>query len=97
MAELGFRILATRGTAGVLGRSGVPAMIVLKRSEGSPNAADLIDSSTGNLFTSLDFEVQNPEPTASNGTSNVESISLSGSAPAIASLTPALFRSAGLF
>jgi carbamoyl-phosphate synthase large subunit len=42
LAELGFTIVATRGTAAVLARSGVSVRTVLKRSEGSPNAADLI-------------------------------------------------------
>ena len=42
LAELGFRIVATRGTASVLARAGIPVTTVLKRSEGNPNAADLI-------------------------------------------------------
>ena len=42
LAELGFTIVATRGTAAVLARSGVSVRTVLKRSEGSPNATDLI-------------------------------------------------------
>ncbi|MGH2651032.1 MAG: carbamoyl-phosphate synthase large subunit, partial [Actinomycetota bacterium] len=42
LADLGFRILATRGTAGLLSRAGVPVSPVAKVIEGSPNAADLI-------------------------------------------------------
>jgi len=42
LAELGFEILATRGTAAVLQRAGIPVATVAKRSEGSPNAVDLI-------------------------------------------------------
>src|SRR6266511_4109043 len=42
LAELGFGVLATGGTAAMLARAGVPATPVRKRSEGSPNAADLI-------------------------------------------------------
>jgi carbamoyl-phosphate synthase large subunit len=42
LAELGFRLLATRGTAGVLARAGVPVTPVLKRSEGHPSVVDLI-------------------------------------------------------
>ena len=42
LAELGFTLLATRGTSAVLSRSGIPVTPVLKRSEGSPNATDLI-------------------------------------------------------
>jgi carbamoyl-phosphate synthase large subunit len=42
--ELGFRIMATRGTAAVLSRAGVDVEAVKKRSEGAPNAADLIEA-----------------------------------------------------
>jgi carbamoyl-phosphate synthase large subunit len=44
LAELGFRILATKGTARVLSRAGVPVTSVRKRSEGTPNAVELIDA-----------------------------------------------------
>jgi carbamoyl-phosphate synthase large subunit len=42
LAELGFRILATRGTAAVLARAGIPVTPVRKRSEGESNVVDLI-------------------------------------------------------
>jgi carbamoyl-phosphate synthase large subunit len=42
LADLGFRILATRGTAAVLHRAGIPVTSVRKRSEGGPNVMDLI-------------------------------------------------------
>jgi carbamoyl-phosphate synthase large subunit len=42
VADLGFRLLATRGTAGVLARAGIPVTPVLKMSEGRPNVVDLI-------------------------------------------------------
>jgi carbamoyl-phosphate synthase large subunit len=42
--ELGFRIVATRGTAGYLNESGVPAERVFKVNEGRPNVVDLIKS-----------------------------------------------------
>jgi carbamoyl-phosphate synthase large subunit len=42
LADLGFRILATRGTAGLLARAGVPVTAVAKVSEGTRHAADLI-------------------------------------------------------
>jgi carbamoyl-phosphate synthase large subunit len=42
LADLGFRILATRGTAGLLARAGVPVTPVAKVSEGGANASDLI-------------------------------------------------------
>jgi carbamoyl-phosphate synthase large subunit len=42
LADLGFRIVATRGTAGLLARAGVPVTPVAKVSEEGPNAIDLI-------------------------------------------------------
>jgi carbamoyl-phosphate synthase large subunit len=42
LADMGFGILATRGTAGLLARAGVPVSQVAKLAEGRPNAADLI-------------------------------------------------------
>jgi carbamoyl-phosphate synthase large subunit len=42
LADLGFRILATGGTAGLLTRAGVPVTSVAKVSEGGRNACDLI-------------------------------------------------------
>jgi carbamoyl-phosphate synthase large subunit len=42
LADLGFRLLATRGTAGVLERAGIPVDRVAKLSEGTPSVLDLI-------------------------------------------------------
>jgi carbamoyl-phosphate synthase large subunit len=42
LADLGFGIIATGGTAGLLARAGVPVSQVAKIAEGKPNAADLI-------------------------------------------------------
>ncbi len=42
--ELGFRIVATSGTASVLTRAGIPAETVNKVSEGSPNVVDALDA-----------------------------------------------------
>ncbi len=42
LADLGFRILATRGTAGVLQRAGIPVALVAKVSEDADNGAELI-------------------------------------------------------
>jgi carbamoyl-phosphate synthase large subunit len=44
LAQLGFRIVATRGTASVLARAGVPVVAAAKRSEGSPNAVEMIEA-----------------------------------------------------
>jgi carbamoyl-phosphate synthase large subunit len=55
LADLGFRILATRGTAAVLSRAGVRATPVPKRSEGSPNAEDLIDAGRVDLVFNTPF------------------------------------------
>jgi carbamoyl-phosphate synthase large subunit len=43
LARLGFRLLATRGTAEALRRAQVPVRTVAKVEEGSPNVLDLID------------------------------------------------------
>jgi len=55
LAELGFRLLATRGTASLLARSGVPVTVVKKRSEGTPNAADLIEAGKVDLVINTPF------------------------------------------
>jgi len=44
LAELGFTLLATRGTASVMARHGIEAACVRKRSEGTPSAVDLIEA-----------------------------------------------------
>ncbi|MEN3186736.1 MAG: carbamoyl-phosphate synthase large subunit, partial [Atribacterota bacterium] len=40
--DLGFRIVATRGTAKVLGNNGIPVEVVNKVGEGRPNVVDMI-------------------------------------------------------
>jgi carbamoyl-phosphate synthase large subunit len=55
LAELGFDILATRGTAGLLARSGIDVSCVAKVSEGHPNAADLIVSGAVDLVINTPF------------------------------------------
>jgi carbamoyl-phosphate synthase large subunit len=42
LADLGFELLATRGTAAVLTHAGIPVREVPNRSEGSPSVCDLI-------------------------------------------------------
>ena len=42
LADMGFRLVATKGTAGVLERAGIPVTRVRKVSEGAENVADLI-------------------------------------------------------
>jgi carbamoyl-phosphate synthase large subunit len=44
LAEMGFQIFATRGTAEFLNEQGVPAEMVYKVNEGRPNVVDLIKS-----------------------------------------------------
>jgi carbamoyl-phosphate synthase large subunit len=55
LADLGFRIVATRGTAGLLARAGIEVTPVAKVSEGHPNAADLIRSSGVDLVINTPF------------------------------------------
>jgi len=40
--QMGFSIVATRGTAEVLRKNGIPAEVILKLAEGNPNVSDLI-------------------------------------------------------
>ncbi|HEY7727836.1 MAG TPA: carbamoyl-phosphate synthase large subunit, partial [Candidatus Eisenbacteria bacterium] len=44
LMEMGFRLVATRGTAEVLGRAGIPTETVHKVNEGRPNVVDRIKS-----------------------------------------------------
>jgi carbamoyl-phosphate synthase large subunit len=55
LADLGFQLVATRGTAAVLARSSVPVTAVLKRSEGSPNVEDLIHAGHIDLVINTPF------------------------------------------
>jgi carbamoyl-phosphate synthase large subunit len=55
LADLGFRVIATRGTAGLLARAGVPVSQVRKLSEGSPNAAELIMAGEVDLVINTPF------------------------------------------
>jgi len=55
LAEIGFTILATRGTASALSRFGVPVSCVRKRSDGTPNAADLIADGRVDLVINTPF------------------------------------------
>jgi len=55
LSDLGFRLLATRGTAGVLERAGVPVTRVGKVSEGTPNVADLIRAGEVDLVINTPF------------------------------------------
>ncbi|MGH2686645.1 MAG: ATP-grasp domain-containing protein, partial [Actinomycetota bacterium] len=55
LAELGFDVLATKGTAGLLARSGIEVSCVAKVAEGHPNAADLIASGAVDLVVNTPF------------------------------------------
>jgi carbamoyl-phosphate synthase large subunit len=55
LADLGFRVLATGGTAGALSRAGMSATAVPKRSEGSPSAPDLIAAGQVDLVINTPF------------------------------------------
>src|SRR5947207_9324827 len=55
LAELGFEMLATRGTAALLAKAGVRVTPVPKRSEGSPNAEDLIAAGRVDLVINTPF------------------------------------------
>jgi carbamoyl-phosphate synthase large subunit len=55
LADLGFSLLATTGTAGVLRRAGVPVEAVAKVSESEDNVAELIRSSRVDLVINTPF------------------------------------------
>ncbi len=55
LAQLGFRLLATRGTAAVLERAGVPVERVAKVSEGPENVAELIRAGKVDLVINTPF------------------------------------------
>jgi carbamoyl-phosphate synthase large subunit len=55
LADLGFDVVATAGTAGLLARSGLEVSCVAKVSEGHPNAADLIAAGRVDLVINTPF------------------------------------------
>jgi carbamoyl-phosphate synthase large subunit len=55
LADLGFRLLATRGTAGVLQRAGIPVEVVAKVSEDPSNVAGLIRAGRVDLVINTPF------------------------------------------
>jgi carbamoyl-phosphate synthase large subunit len=55
LSDMGFRLLATGGTAGVLQRAGIPVERVAKVSEGSDNVADLIRGGRVDLVVNTPF------------------------------------------
>ena len=55
LEELGFRLIATGGTAAVLGRAGIPVERVAKVSEGEPNVVDLIEGGRVDLVINTRF------------------------------------------
>jgi carbamoyl-phosphate synthase large subunit len=55
LADMGFRLLATRGTAGVLERAGIGVTRVDKVSEGTPNVIDLIREARVDLIVNTPF------------------------------------------
>jgi carbamoyl-phosphate synthase large subunit len=55
LADMGFRLLATRGTAGVLERAGIPVERVAKVSEGPDNVAELIRAGGVDLVINTPF------------------------------------------
>jgi carbamoyl-phosphate synthase large subunit len=55
LADLGFRLLATGGTAGVLQRAGIPVERVRKVSEGGESVVDLIHAGRVDLIVNTPF------------------------------------------
>ena len=55
LADLGFRLIATKGTAGVLQRAGIPVERVTKVSEGGSSVVDLIRDGRVDLIVNTPF------------------------------------------
>jgi carbamoyl-phosphate synthase large subunit len=55
LSDLGFKLVATKGTARVLSRAGVPVWVVRKRSEGHPDVIDLIEGGKVDLVVNTPF------------------------------------------
>ena len=55
LADLGFRLVGTPGTAGVLSRAGIPVEAVPKVSEGSPSVIDRIAAGGVDLIINTPF------------------------------------------
>ena len=62
--ELGFRIVATRGTAQSIRRMGIPAEEINKIGEGSPHVVDWIEQRRGRSGRSTRRSAPGPVPTA---------------------------------
>jgi carbamoyl-phosphate synthase large subunit len=60
LADLGFEVLATRGTANTLRRNGIPCTVVRKHSEGPGNIVDLIN--VGEVDMIINTPYGNPGP-----------------------------------
>jgi carbamoyl-phosphate synthase large subunit len=60
LADLGFEVLATRGTANTLRRNGIPCTVVRKHSEGPGNIVDLINA--GEVDMIINTPYGNPGP-----------------------------------
>jgi carbamoyl-phosphate synthase large subunit len=60
LADLGFKVLATRGTANTLRRNGIPCTVVRKHFEGSDNIVDLINAGQVNMIINTPYG--NPGP-----------------------------------
>jgi carbamoyl-phosphate synthase large subunit len=85
LADLGFRLLATRGTAGVLQRAGIPVEVVAKVSEDPHNVADLIREGKVDLVINTPFG----RAPRSDG-SHIRTASAAASVPCITTL-PGVF------
>jgi carbamoyl-phosphate synthase large subunit len=60
LADLGFEVLATRGTANTLRRNGIPCTVVRKHFEGPDNIVDLINAGQVNMIINTPYG--NPGP-----------------------------------
>jgi carbamoyl-phosphate synthase large subunit len=60
LADLGFEMLATSGTAETLRRNGIPCTVVRKHSEGEPNIIDMIEAGAVQLVINTPYGNSGP-------------------------------------
>jgi carbamoyl-phosphate synthase large subunit len=90
-AELGFELLATRGTAELLAAAGLAARTVLKISEGRPHVADLLINGDVDLVVNTPL---GPEPHADDA--RIRQTALRYNVPCITTLSGALAAAEGI-
>jgi carbamoyl-phosphate synthase large subunit len=85
LARLGFRVLATEGTAATLAAAGVEAEVVRKVKEGSPHLVDLVEAGDVDLV----INTVGSEPEAVKDSFSIRRATLQGGIPYFTTLAAA--------